>query len=226
MHEKLKPNGSSTSVMGSSRSNEWDRLADESDENRKSPSATMAIFRDHVHGTVLDAGCGNGRNSLEIAKTADRVIAMDASEAMLAKTRLNTAGNDKIEVLRGRIQAIPLQDGAVDAIYCLAALHHLKPKDHDRAAVEFFRILKAGGSLCLTVWNRQQARFRNKPKEQNVPWEGKPRYYYLFDEGELAALLKEAGFRLEKTIYEKSGRNALPQDAQNLCIVARKPKAP
>lgn len=206
--------------------NDWDAIADEWDDNRKSPSATLALFRDHAHGTVLDAGCGNGRNSLELAKTADRVIAMDASDAMLEKARLNTANSDKIEIIRGRIEANPLQDGAVDAVFCLAALHHLKPKDHDRAAAEFFRVLKSGGTLCLTVWNRQQARFGNKPKEQDIPWGGKPRYYYFFDEEELVNLLGSAGLHVEKIIYEKNGQKALPQDAQNLCMVARKPKAP
>ncbi|MBI2445844.1 class I SAM-dependent methyltransferase [Candidatus Micrarchaeota archaeon] len=203
--------------------NEWDVLADEWDENRKTPSSTLAFFRQYAHGTVLDAGCGNGRNSLELAKTAERVIAMDASAAMLEKTRPHTQSVANIRILQGRIEQMPLDDAIVDAAFCLAAFHHLRPDAHAAGARELFRVLRPGGHLCLTVWNRLQRRFRDKPKQVDVPWKGKPRYYYFFDESELEGLLKSAGFHVEKRSYEKNGQKAAPKDAQNLCIIARKP---
>ncbi len=204
-------------------SHQWDAIADQWDENRTAPSATLALFRPFAHGTVLDVGCGNGRNSKELAKTSKRVIALDASAAMLEKAEKNLHGLNNVQTLHAGMQAIPLPDRFVDAVFCLAALHHLKPSEQSQALAEFFRVLKTGGTLCLTVWNRQQARFKHKPKEQDVPWHGKSRYYYFFDEDELHALLKAAGFAVEKTVYEKSGDPVAASDAQNLCMVAKKP---
>ncbi len=204
--------------------NQWDAIAAEWDENRTTASATLALFLPQMGGgIVLDAGCGNGRNSRELAKTAKRVIALDASRIMLEKAEKNLHGVKNVQTIHAGMQAIPLPGQTVDAVVCLAALHHLKPSEQAQALAEFFRVLKPSGMLCLTVWNRRQARFKNKPKELDVPWKGKSRYYYFFDEDELDGLLKKAGFSVHHVTYEKNGLQSDPKDAQNLCIVAKKP---
>ncbi len=214
---------------------EWDAIALDWDENRSThPSATLSFFKGYAKGTVLDAGCGNGRNSVEFAKAADHVIALDASAAMLEASEKNVntkpEARAKVEFLQAKIEKMsPIADASVDAVFCLAALHHVKPQDQSKAAAEFFRVLKRDGRLCLTVWNRQQRRFAKKPKELDVPWHGKPRYYYFFDENELISLLETAGFTVEKMIYEKNGQSVLAEKAQNLCLIATKagrPKPP
>ena len=43
--------------------------------------------------TVLDAGCGPGRITCQLAKIAKKVIALDSSEGMMAKCRENIAKN-------------------------------------------------------------------------------------------------------------------------------------
>ncbi|MBI5225799.1 class I SAM-dependent methyltransferase [Candidatus Micrarchaeota archaeon] len=206
---------------------EWDAIATEWDENRTKPSATLALFKGYGKGTVLDAGCGNGRNAAELAKTAEQVIALDASAEMLKATEMNlgpkTAHAENIKLVHAKIEKLPLEDASIDSVFCIAALHHIKPAHHKRAFFELFRVLKEGGHLCMTVWNGQQKRFKNKPKEQDVPWHGKPRYYYFFDESELIDLLQGAGFKVEKTMFEKDGNIVPPKEAQNLCMVVSKP---
>ncbi len=202
--------------------NDWDAIADEWNQTRTTTSSTLALFLPHLQGIILDAGCGNGRNSKELARRADCVIALDASRAMLEKAKKNLAGLKNVQIIHAGMQEIPVADQQVDAVVCFAAFHHLRPAEQPAALAEFFRVLKTGGVLCMTVWNRQQPRFRKKPKELDVPWDGRPRYYYFFDEGELTALLQAAGFRVEEIFYEKSGQAVVPTEGQNLCVVARK----
>lgn len=201
----------------------WDELAEEWDVNRRIPSATMAFFTAYAKGDVLDAGCGNGRNAREMAKTADCVVALDSSTRMLEKAEKNLGGVRNAKIVHASMQKIPLPDKIMDAVICLAAFHHLAPKDQPKAVAEFFRVLKPNGAVCLTIWNRRQARFRNKPKEINVPWGGKPRYYYFFDEKELLDVLQKAGFKIENIFYEKDGKKADADIAANFCVVAYRP---
>ncbi len=202
---------------------EWDAIADAWDEHRTTTSSTLPLFLPHLQGIILDAGCGNGRNAREMAKNAATVMALDASAAMLEKAKKNLEGLKNIQIIHAGMQEIPVADRRVEAVVCLAAFHHLRPAEQPAALAEFFRVLKTRGVLCLTVWNRQQRRFKNGSKERDVPWDGRPRYYYFFDEGELTALLQAAGFRVEEIFYEKNGQSVVPAEGQNLCLVARKP---
>ncbi|MBI5035731.1 class I SAM-dependent methyltransferase, partial [Candidatus Micrarchaeota archaeon] len=183
------------------------------------PSTALKFFLPLAKGKVLDAGCGNGRNAEVLAETSE-VCAIDVSPKMvsLAKKRLGK----KAEVERADLKKLPFEDKAFDAVFCLAVLHHFSPKEQGKALKETERVLKKDGFLCLAVWNRCQKRFRNKPKELNVPWGEHERYYYLFDETELIALLEKNGFRTTELFYEKNGRKEEREKAQNLCVAAKK----
>jgi SAM-dependent methyltransferase len=60
------------------------------------------------------------------------------------------AGLVDMEVLEGTAEAIPLPDGAVDAVTVAQAFHWF---DRERALAEIHRVLRPGGGLGL-VWNR------------------------------------------------------------------------
>lgn len=100
----------------------------------------------NVHGkTVLDYGCGNGENSLPLAKRGARVIGLDVSEDLLclARQRLALHGvGERATFLAASAHDLPLPDCSVDAVMGIAILHHL---DLDRASHEIRRVLKPGG---------------------------------------------------------------------------------
>lgn len=201
---------------------DFDAFAEEWDAFRRNPSPALSLFRPFVFARVLDAGCGNGRNTRVLAGNAKEVWALDASNEMLKNAKKNLDAQKNVHVLAGRLEALPFQDGFFDAVFCLAALHHLEPEKHGEAFAQLHRVLKKGGRLCLTVWNRKQKRFDEKPKKQKIPWRGKPRYYYFFDAQELEEGLRHAGFVNVELFYEKKGVKVTARDGQNLCAIAGK----
>jgi len=99
--------------------------------------------------TVLDLGAGTGFLSVEIATSlpGGRVVAADASEAMLKRlARRATAEGvaDRVRTLMADAGATGLEGGSVDVAVSNALLHELaRPESVLREA---FRVLKPGGA--------------------------------------------------------------------------------
>jgi ArsR family transcriptional regulator len=129
----------------SSSAGHWDRLRDELFGDRFHLSALPA-FAD-ADWTVGDLGCGTGQMSAALAPFVRRVIAVDASAAMLQAAKKRLGGFDNIELRRGDLEALPIDDARLDAATMALVLHHLP----DPAAVlkEVARVLKPGGRLML-----------------------------------------------------------------------------
>lgn len=94
--------------------------------------------------TVLDAGCGSGRVSAELLKRVPRgrLIAVDGSEAMIAKARERLGeGVDYLVVDLAELElARP-----VDLIFSTATFHWIT--DHDRLFDRLYAALRPGGRL-------------------------------------------------------------------------------
>ena len=102
--------------------------------------------------TVLDIGSGSGTDALIAAGLvgpAGRVIGLDLTEAMREKLRANAAAAavDRLEVLAGNAEALPLPTAAVDVVTS-NGVFNLVP-DKARAIGEVARVLRPGGHLQL-----------------------------------------------------------------------------
>ena len=97
--------------------------------------------------TVGDLGCGTGQTAQSLARFVDRVIAIDDSQAMLEAARMRLQDLENVELRLGRLEALPIDDQALDAAVILLVLHHVT----DPAAVlaETARTLLPGGRLLL-----------------------------------------------------------------------------
>jgi SAM-dependent methyltransferase len=93
---------------------------------------------------ILDAGCGSGRNMVELARHG-AVTGIELSETSVALARERAAG----EVLAGSILEMPFADDSFDLAVSLDVIEHL---DDDLSALrELRRVVAPGGSLLVTV---------------------------------------------------------------------------
>jgi len=134
---------------------------------------------------VADLGCGEGYLTVEAARWAKRVTAIDRSReallraADLAKRRKLT----NITWKKGDLERVPLADRSADVALLSQALHHaVQP---DRALSEAHRILKPGGRLLvLDLGEHHETWVRTKLGDR---WLG-------FSERQLRRLIAGAGF--------------------------------
>lgn len=103
---------------------------------------------------VLDVGTGTGFMLLGAASRVDRVVGVDASEAMLEQARANlaAAGHPGADLRLGSMEALPVEDASVDVVLANMSLHHAE--DPRRAMREFARVLAPSGRVVLTDLSR------------------------------------------------------------------------
>ncbi|MDQ6944106.1 MAG: class I SAM-dependent methyltransferase [Candidatus Eremiobacteraeota bacterium] len=110
--------------------------------------AVREVLGDVYGLDVLDAGAAAGEHSAWLATQGARVVALDASEAMvdLARARLGGAAT----VLRADLaQPLPLSSASFDVVLSSLTLHYLE--DWLPALREFARVLRPGGRLVLST---------------------------------------------------------------------------
>ncbi len=109
-------------------------------------------------GTVLEIGCGSGLLTAALVDAGHRVIATDASPAMLALAREVAPGAERIEELT--LPGDPLPE--VDAIVGVGhALNYLPDRAAlERALVALARALPPGGLLAIDLCDLEWGRAR------------------------------------------------------------------
>lgn len=167
---------------------EWDKIRSELFGRDFTPAALLALL--DPAWVVADVGCGTGNAAEFLAPHVARVIAIDRSDAMLDAVRKRVRGADNIEVVRGELERLPLDDASVDAITCVLVLHHLDSPE--RALREFHRALKPGGAvLVIDMAPHDHAEFRKTMGHKRLG----------FADDAMRALLVEAGFAAPRTIH-------------------------
>lgn len=135
--------------------------------------------------TVADIGTGTGYLLPSLAVRFARVIAVDASPAMLgcAKRRAADAGATNVEFHPGDLGKLPIADGACDAAIACLVLHHVaKPQE---ALAELHRILRPGGRALIV---------EQRAHENQAFYETMQDLWWGFDAGVLAEQMTAAGF--------------------------------
>jgi SAM-dependent methyltransferase len=105
-------------------------------------------------GDVLEVACGTGQVSRLLRERLDpsvQLVATDLSAAMLEFARGQVRG-EGIDWHEADACKLPFPDGRFGAVVC--ALGFMFPTDKPRAFAEARRVLKPGGTLVFSVWDR------------------------------------------------------------------------
>lgn len=135
---------------------------------------------------VADLGCGEGYLTLEAARWASRVVAVDRSAVVLARAQALARRRRVSNVAwrRGELEQLPIKDETVDVALLSQALHHAA--DPLQAVREAVRITVPGGRvLILDLRQHREEWVRSTLGDQSLG----------FSEDQLKRLLTSARLR-------------------------------
>jgi SAM-dependent methyltransferase len=128
-----------------SAAGQWDRMRRELFGAASALHALPALL--DPAWTVGDLGCGTGETSAALAPFVARTIGVDRSGEVLQAARRRLRDRPAAEVRRGELEALPIEDGELDAAVMLLVLHHVP--DPSAALGEAARVLKPRGRFVV-----------------------------------------------------------------------------
>lgn len=154
----------------------------------------QALLR-HIRGsapfTILDFGCGPGRDLRSFTRLGHRAIGLDGAESFVAMARADSG----CEVWHQDFLALDLPAERFDGIFANASLFHVPRQELPRVLRQLRAALKPGGVL-----------FSSNPRGGNDEgWSGN-RYGAWHDYESWKALLEYAGFEALEHYYRPAGR--------------------
>lgn len=160
---------------------EWDHVRDDLFGRQFHAFALLGLLPDHW--VVGDLGCGTGQLLSLLAPSVCHVIGVDGSEEMLAAARGRVGHLANVELRRGALEALPIDDDTLDAAVMVLVLHHLPSPA--AALAEAQRVLKPGGRILIVdMAPHEHEEYRQR---MGHVWLG-------FSDGQLKRLLEQSGF--------------------------------
>jgi SAM-dependent methyltransferase len=140
--------------------------------------------------TVLDVPCAAGRLVRPLLGLASRVVAIDASPAMVEVAReahADEVASGRVTASVGTAESLPFEDGAFDVVVCWRLLHHLvDAAERARILAEVARVSRAGVVLSFADAGTLRARLQSARRRNRRCVKLSPRA--LADEASAAGL--------------------------------------
>ena len=129
----------------STAAGQWDRLRADLFGQRADLLGLLGLLDEAW--TVGDLGAGTGQIAASLAPFVRRVVAVDSSAAMLDAARARLDAVDNADLRPGELEALPVDDGELDAAVAFLVLHYVA--EPGMAIAEAARALKANGRLLV-----------------------------------------------------------------------------
>lgn len=159
-------------------------------------------------GSILEIGCGSGRDARALAQMGFSVLATDASQGMIREAqRRAEGGNEQLSFLH---LPFPIPDNhplfteKFDLVLAVAVLMHLSPEERTKALVQVSQLLKPTGIFYCS--------FKNQMSTDN-------RLYQHIDAAELILDCRNVGLN---NCLEESAKDILGRDTIWTTLMFRK----
>lgn len=205
-----KPNGELAAIVAESMN----------ENNRIMTLHSIEILGIQNGDSILEIGPGNGKFAEVVVQKADQVsyYGVDYSPDMVkiaSNLNVHLLETGQVRFMEGSAEALPLEDQTADKIFTVNTVYFME--DPEFCFREMFRVLKPGGICCIT--------FASKSSMESLPF---VRFgFRLYETEEIAALITNADFQVEKIISQKEAPRQVEEvtvQREINFVIAKKPK--
>jgi ubiquinone/menaquinone biosynthesis C-methylase UbiE len=129
--------------------NQWSEIYDSNENLTRDLDQllTRSTFASQHFHSILELGCGTGKNTTFLVQIGDKIHALDFSEGMIAKAKEKIqAGNVRFSTA-DLTQKWPCENEAYDLISCNLVLEHIRELPHIFS--EAARVLQTNGKFFI-----------------------------------------------------------------------------
>lgn len=174
----------------------YTKIAEDYDRFRRKPFKEVELFLSKPRTLILDIGTGNGRNLLIRGEVFKRAVGIDLCRSMLNLARKNLHEHglwSKVSLVLADATSLPFRECVFDACVNTAVLHHVSSSELGKAINDAVRVLKIGGELLCSVWDKREIETRASEKEEGgyvVKWGNVRRIFIAYDVRDLIEISK------------------------------------
>lgn len=117
---------------------------------------SYALFKDVTQGTIVDLGCGAGKDVIELARQNGQgvnVIGVDHDPVMIAQGNTDAKDIENVSFILSEASPLPFEDNSISGLRTERVIQHLKAPD--LVIGEVHRILAPGSPFAIieTDWH-------------------------------------------------------------------------
>ena len=147
--------------------------------------------------TVLDLGCGGGRNIEYFLTKADKVYGLDHSETsvkMASEINKKAIDTGRCKILVGDVKSLPFEDESIDIVTAFETIYFWD--DIEKCFKEIYRVLKNGGQflICNEVSSKERRDVKKLLKMIN---------FEIYKPNDLTKMLRGLGFSCQYHLDQK-----------------------
>ena len=147
--------------------------------------------------TVLDLGCGGGRNIEYFLTKADKVYGLDHSNTsvkMASEINKKAIDTGRCKILVGDVKSLPFEDESIDIVTAFETIYFWN--DIEECFREIYRVLKNGGQflICNEVSSKERRDVKKLLKMIN---------FEIYKPNDLTKMLRELGFSCQYHLDRK-----------------------
>lgn len=128
----------------------------------------------HLHfKSILETGCGTGKNTSFLSQIGTQVHALDFSQGMIEKSQQKVKAKNVRFSIADLIQRWPCEDAAYDLIVCNLVLEHIE--DLSFIFAEAYRVMQPSGKFLVNElhpfrqYEGKKARFSSEAGVTEIP---------------------------------------------------------